>query len=70
MSTTERNNIMSAIFGDDGLVSADDIFNFEAKSLQVKEVAENYKQFVEYYDRYLKPRIFSFVTEANIMDKQ
>ena len=61
---------MSAIFGDDGLVSADDIFNFEAKSLQVKEVAENYKQFVEYYDRYLKPRIFSFVAEANIMDKQ
>jgi hypothetical protein len=56
---------MSAIFGDDGLVSADDTFNFEAKSLQVKEVAENYKQFVEYYDRHLKPRISSFVTEAN-----
>jgi hypothetical protein len=35
------------------------------KSLQVKEVAENYKQFVEYYDRHLKPRISSFVTEAN-----
>ena len=53
VNTTERNNIMSAIFGDDGLVSADDTFNFEAKSLQVKEVAENYKQFVEYYDRHL-----------------
>ena len=65
MNTTERNNIMSAIFGDDGLVSADDTFNFEAKSLQVKEVAENYKQFVEYYDHHLKPRISSFVTEAN-----
>jgi hypothetical protein len=37
---------MSAIFGDDGLVSADDTFNFKAKSLQVKEVAENYKQWV------------------------
>ena len=55
---------MSAIFGDDGLVSADDTFNFEAKSLQVKGV-ENYKQFVEYYDRHLNPRISSFVTEAN-----
>ena len=65
VNTTERNNIMSAIFGDDGLVSADDTFNFKAKSLQVKEVAENYKQFVEYYDRHLKPRISSFVTEAN-----
>jgi len=65
VNTTERNNIMSAIFGDDGLVSADDTFNFEAKSLQVKEVAENYKQFVEYYDRHLKPIISSFVTEAN-----
>jgi hypothetical protein len=54
---------MSAIFGDDGLVSADDNFNFEAKSLQVKEVAENYKQFVEYYDRHLKPRMSSLVTE-------
>ena len=43
MNTTERNNIMSEIFGDDGLVSADNTFNFEAKSLQV---AENYKQFV------------------------
>jgi hypothetical protein len=31
VNTTERNNIMSAIFGDDGLVSADDTFNFEAK---------------------------------------
>lgn len=31
----------------------------------MKEVAENYKQFVEYYDRHLKPRISSFVTEAN-----
>ena len=65
VNTTERNNIMSAIFGDDGLVSADDTFNFKAKSLQVKEVAENYKQFVEYYDCHLKPRISSFVTEAN-----
>jgi hypothetical protein len=35
VNTTERNNIMSAIFGDDGLVSADDTFNFKAKSLQV-----------------------------------
>ena len=65
VNTTERNNIMSDIFGDDELVSADDTFNFEAKSLQVKEVAENYKQFVEYYDSHLKPRISSFVTEAN-----
>ena len=62
VNTTERNNIMSDIFGDDGLVSADNTFNFEAKSLQVKEVAENYTQFVEYYDRHLKPRISSFVT--------
>jgi hypothetical protein len=31
----------------------------------VKEVAENYKQFVKYYDSRLKPRISSFVTEAN-----
>ena len=61
VNTTERSNIMSAIFGDDGLISVDDTFNFEAKSLQVKEV-ENYKQFVEYYDRHLKPRISSFVT--------
>jgi len=65
VNTTEKNNIMSAIVGDDGLVSADDTFNFKAKSLQVKEVAENYKQFVEYYDGHLKPRISSFVTEAN-----
>ena len=65
VNTTERNNIMSDIFCDDELVSADDTFNFEAKSLQVKEVAENYKQFVEYYDSHLKPRISSFVTEAN-----
>jgi transposase-like protein len=64
VNTTERSNIMSAIFGDDGLISVDDTFNFEAKSLQVKGV-ENYKQFVEYYDRHLKPRISSFVTEAN-----
>jgi hypothetical protein len=34
---------MYDIFGDDGLVSADDTLNFEAKSLQVDE---NYKQFV------------------------
>lgn len=34
-------------------------------SLQMKEVAKNYKQFVEYYDRHPKPRISSFVTEAN-----
>jgi hypothetical protein len=27
----KRNNIMSDIFGDDGLVSANDTFNFEAK---------------------------------------
>jgi hypothetical protein len=31
----------------------------------VKEVAEKYKQFVKYYDSRLKPRISSFVTEAN-----
>ena len=31
----------------------------------MKEVAENYKQFVKYYDSHLKPRISSFVTEAN-----
>ena len=31
----------------------------------MKEVAENYKQFVKYYDSRLKPRISSFVTEAN-----
>jgi hypothetical protein len=31
----------------------------------VKEVAENYKQFVKYYDSHLKPRISSLVTEAN-----
>jgi hypothetical protein len=33
--------------------------------LVVKEVAEKYKQFVKYYDSRLKPRISSFVTEAN-----
>ena len=55
---------MSAIFGDDGLISVDDTFNFEAKSLQVKEI-ENYKQFIKYYDHHLKPRTSSFVTEAN-----
>jgi hypothetical protein len=27
VNTTERNNIMSAIFGDDGLVSADNTFH-------------------------------------------
>ena len=43
VNTTERNNTMSDIFGDDGLVSADNTFNFEAKSLQA---AENFKQFV------------------------
>ena len=32
MNTTERNNIMSEIFGDDGLVSADNTFNFEGYS--------------------------------------
>ena len=31
VNTTERSNIMSENFGDDGLVSADDTFKFEAK---------------------------------------
>ena len=46
-NTTDRNNIMSDIFGPQGLVTADDTFTFEQKARNICSNSHQYPKFVE-----------------------
>ncbi|ESO87422.1 hypothetical protein LOTGIDRAFT_166572 [Lottia gigantea] len=56
-----RKQIMEHIFGDSGLVNADDSITFERLSIEVKSLCGNFEQFVHYFEKVLKERLDTYV---------
>ena len=59
-----RKNVMSRIFGEDGITDAISTIDFELRSEDLKQsMHEDYPRFETYFDKYLKDRLKQYVFE-------
>ena len=59
-----RKNVMSRIFGEDGITDANSTIDFELRSEDLKQsMHEDYPRFETYFDKYLKDRLKQYVFE-------
>ena len=61
---------MDSLFGTLGIVNADDIIDFETKSVELTDKLAEYPQFKTYFEKRLKERINSFVNVPRRHNKE
>ncbi|KAK3101746.1 hypothetical protein FSP39_006084 [Pinctada imbricata] len=61
LTASERKSIMDKIFGDEGIVLANDTFDFEETSIALKDLATENKKFLNYFENHFKPNLLKYV---------
>ena len=57
VNSVEKHEIMEKIFGDNGLLNANDSFEFENRSADLKGFVRKHSIFSTYYDKHLKEKL-------------
>ena len=61
----DRNEICQAIFGEKGLINADDSISFDKRSKDILVKASKYPKFSKYFNRKLKPYVQLYVNQPS-----
>ena len=61
---------MDVVFGPEGLVNAETSMIFEERSVKIADEMKDQTQLCNYYQKLMKPRIQSFVTEPRRINKE
>ena len=70
INNSERHNVVEKIFGNAGVLDANDTFEFEKRSDFLLSDLNMYPSFCQYYDRTLKPKLLLNVQMFKIWLKQ
>ena len=57
----DRNDIRKSIFGDNGLVNADDSIDFDKRSKKILVQSSKYPKFPKYFSSKLRPCVEAYV---------
>ncbi|KAK3103522.1 hypothetical protein FSP39_019838 [Pinctada imbricata] len=66
MTSSSRRPVIEKIFGDAGVVNADDTYSFEARCEEVKDAASQNPTFVKYFEKQFKPKLFNHVYDKGL----
>ena len=65
----ERKCISRSIFGENGIVNANDSFDFDVKSKHVLKQVEKFQKFSDYFRKKLKPTVEAYVNDPSRKSK-